>query len=96
MSKELTKVIFRKYPDGDIIALFPQIAADNRGFHCQSYMHIGQHGAAEPSCVIRQTKPATPNEYHQLSLELVRIGYHLKITRRFSCKDYEVRKEIII
>jgi hypothetical protein len=77
-------VIFRIYPDGDIIALFPEIAADNIGYFCESYMHIGQHSAASPRAVVSQTKLATPDEYAVLQDELERVvGYDLKIIKRF-------------
>lgn len=76
-------VIFRKYPDGDIIALFPEISVDQIGYNCESYMHIGQHGAASPMIVIKQTKLAKPKEYKELYAELVKLGYDLKIIKRF-------------
>lgn len=38
-----TRVIFRKFKDGEIIALFPAIAGTNNyGDTCQSYVHMGQ------------------------------------------------------
>jgi hypothetical protein len=78
------KVIFRIYPDGDIVALFPEIASDNIGYNCNSYMHVGQHGGACPMIVVSQTKPATPDEYAVLQDELERVvGYDLKIIKRF-------------
>jgi hypothetical protein len=77
------KVIFRKFPDGDIIALFPEIAVDNTGYKCESYMHVGQHGAADTE-IVRNTKLATPDEYAVLQDELERVvGYDLKIIKRF-------------
>ncbi len=55
---EKTKVIFRQWKIGcEIIALFPEIATDTIGYNCQSYMHVGQHGAANPN-IIADTKPA--------------------------------------
>lgn len=78
------KVIFRIYSDGDVIALFPEIASDNLGYNCNSYMHVGQHGGASPMVVVGQTKPATPDEYAVLQDELERaVGYDLKIIKRF-------------
>lgn len=67
----MTRVIFRKYKDGDIIALFPK-----RGdYMCESYMHIGQHSMADYPQVIKTTKPANESEYKELYDELVSIGY---------------------
>ena len=39
-------VVFRIYPDGDVIALLPEYIANNNG-DVMSYMHNGQHGAAD-------------------------------------------------
>lgn len=78
----ITKVIFRKWPDGDILALFPEILTDIYGYYCQSYAHIGQYGAADYSHCIRKTRPATPREYAALKAELEGLGYRLSIMNR--------------
>ena len=45
--KDKTKVIFRKFDESDdIIAIFPEVPGTNNGWDCQSYMLVGQHGAA--------------------------------------------------
>ena len=75
---ETTKVIFRKYnaSDGEVIALFPEIPATlNYPYEIESYMHIGQHGAAHYSIVVSQTKPAKSADYADLLEELKNIGY---------------------
>lgn len=77
-----TTVIFRKWPNGDILALFPEIEESTEC--CSSYMHIGQHGAAYYPHCIGITKPAAPQEYADLETELQAIGYSLKIQRRRS------------
>ena len=77
-----TLTIFRKFKEGDIIALFPEIKWDRQGLFCSSYMHIGQHGSADYG-IIRITKPATPEEYSDLKAELESIGYTLKIRRKW-------------
>lgn len=89
-----TKVIFRKFKDGDVIALFPTIAGDyNPYVTCQSYQHIGQHGAASVDLVY-STKLATPDEFKALQDELVSIGYNdLKVSYKFTYKDLQARKE---
>ena len=91
------KVIFRKYPDGDIIALFPEIAAKNdRGYTCQSYMRVGQHGAADPLTVVPQTKIANQEEYQPLFDELTNmVGYDLKVIKRFRYSHLEERQRQI-
>lgn len=88
-----TTTVFRRWPNGDIIALFPEIPADDRGMLCQSYLHVGQHGGADYQVVIRQTRPATHEEAAPLRAELAQIGYRLKervrITREMDRKRRE-------
>ncbi len=79
---ETERVIFRKFNDGDIIALFPDLVGDINNRYCLSYQHMGQHGSAAPELVY-VTKLATEDEYRELKEELERIGYKLKIVKRF-------------
>lgn len=88
----MTKVIFRKFKGGEVIALFPQEPAKSDGWECMSYMHQGQHSAASPR-IVDNTKAATPKEYAPLVAELLSIGYRLDIRKRFARNDYKVRKE---
>lgn len=76
----MTKVIFRKWKKGgDVIALFPEIAADqNPSMHCLSYQHVGQHGAATVTLGSEDTLPVTDEEAKPLWDELESIGYALK------------------
>ena len=67
------RVIFRVFPEGDVIALFPNDIADHEN-NLMSYMRIVQHGAASPD-LIKELRPATPKEYADLLSELNRIGY---------------------
>lgn len=91
---EKTKVIFRKFKEGDIIALFPEEEADPNHAHCSSYMHVGQHGAAGYR-LVRDTKLATPEEYADLKAELESIGYDLDIRKRIGKRWFEVdQKEV--
>ena len=76
-----TRTIFRKWPEGDILALFPDLDHGYGGI-CVSYQHIGQHGGADYQHCIAATKPATPQEYAELASELTSIGYGLKIRQR--------------
>ena len=73
------RVIFRTWPKGDVIALFPDIEAGL--FSCSSYMHVGQHGAADYRYVVERTKQATIAEYADLAVELTKIGYNLRMVR---------------
>lgn len=78
----LVTVIFRKFKDNDIIAVFPGIS-EGPGLHL-SYMHVGQHGAASRSVVWKNTVPATLQEYRKLAYELEeQVGYKLKPVRRW-------------
>lgn len=78
----MTKVVFRKWKDGDIIALFPDDVNSHDGT-VTSYMHVGQHGAADYAGVIADTRPARENEYCDLLTELTAIGYtDLRVMKR--------------
>ena len=80
-----TIAVFRKYPEGEVIALFPFLNEEsgdaNRGM-CMSYMHVGQHGETDYDGVIRCTKPAADWEVEDLAGELAGIGYELDIRAR--------------
>lgn len=79
---EVVRVIFRKWRSNQgVIALFPDIAADNRG-SILSYEHIGQHGGASVCLTSAYTLPAQPHEYAPLMRELQSIGYKLRVVKR--------------
>lgn len=79
----MTKVVFRKWKNGDIIALFPDEPWSQSNYMTTSYMHVGQHGAADYAGVIADTSPAQENEYKDLLNELKTIGYtDLRIVQR--------------
>jgi hypothetical protein len=92
--KEKTKVIFRQWANGRVVAMFPEIAADTRGWYCQSYMHVGQHGAANPD-LVRNTKPANFDDdaVKDLIKELETLGYNLEIIKRFRYSHQQTRQE---
>ena len=96
MKKEQTPVIFRAWKEsGNVIALFPTIAADYRNsVLCQSYEHVGQHGAASIPTVMGDSRPATEAEYAPLLKELETIGYeNLVIRQRISPKMMDELKK---
>ena len=76
-----TEVIFRKFSDGDILALFPYDVVPINNF-CNSYMHLGQHSEADYLGCIKDTKPASKKEYQSLFKELESIGYNLKVIKK--------------
>jgi hypothetical protein len=51
---EMDIVVFRKFKDGDVIALFPEM---KHGQFINSYMHIGQHGDATPDLITARDVP---------------------------------------
>jgi hypothetical protein len=71
-----TKVFFRVFPEGDIIAIFGTLA-DLEG-NLLSYQHIGQHGACDPN-LIHELEVATEDQYKPLCWELISLGYDLEI-----------------
>jgi len=84
---EVTEVIFRKFKNGHVIALFPYIP-DFLYTECMSYMHIGQHGTATLN-LINCTKLCTEEEYKELYSELINlVGYKLRIIKKVSWRKY--------
>lgn len=75
-------VVFRVWGNGDVIALFPDVAADAGMTKCLSYEHVGQHGAADYAGVIEGTRPAKAGEHAGLSRELGGMGYDLRVLKR--------------
>lgn len=71
----MTKVVFRKWKNGDIIVLFPDEPWSRSDYSTTSYMHVGQHGAADYVGVIEATRPAREEEFRDLLAELKAIGY---------------------
>ena len=88
-----TITVFRKYRNGDIIAIFPFEISNMSYYYCLSYEAIGQHGTADPVHIIRQTKPATESEYASLKLELERIGYVVETRKRITADAIESRRK---
>lgn len=77
----MTRIVFRKWRNGDIIALFPDIQETE--YKVLVYEHIGQHGVADYTNVISITRPASPEEYHGLMTELKTIGYkNIKVIKK--------------
>ena len=77
---DTTKVIFRRFASGEILALFPDHDEGEVGM-CSSYMHVGQHSMADFMGCVSTTEPAKPREYKSLKVELESIGYNLLIKR---------------
>lgn len=71
-------VCFRKFPEGDVIAIFPQI--EERYGMFESYQHFGQHGPCSKE-LLCELKTATPAEYKELLCELKMFYPNLKVVR---------------
>ncbi len=79
------KVIFRKFKEGDVIALLPEGEANFGRVVC--YQHLGQHGEADSSAP-QFTKPASEAEYLPLLRELQHIYEgELIVTKRLQHRD---------
>jgi hypothetical protein len=74
--RESVDVIFRKFPEGDVIAFIS-------GYNCNpgmmmSYQHVGQHGEASVD-LIDELEPCTEQEIKAPLDELTSIGYDVTI-----------------
>jgi len=88
-----TKVIFRTFKDGEVIAIFPTIPGTADAGTCTDYVHYGQHGTCIPEGVVNTTRLATEEEYSPLLHELVEtVGYgDLVIRKKLNPADREAR-----
>lgn len=89
---ELTAVAFRRWPNGDIIAIMPEIPGTSP-YDCRMYEHVGQHSAGDISLVMQRTRAAKPVEYAELLHELEQIGYQVRvIARPNQARYFEMRR----
>lgn len=85
----MTKVVFRMFGEGECIALFPDIPGNIADGTVLSYMHSGQHGAAEYSGIIASTRPASAAQYTGLLAELCAVGYDdLRVVSRYRACNF--------
>ena len=80
-----TRVIFRRgngARHSPAIALFPDLPGTINPRTCLSYERIGQHGAADLSYVMFDTRPAQGYDVQELREELTRAGYDLREVKR--------------
>jgi hypothetical protein len=66
------RAVFRRFPEGDVIALFCGTARDCNPGNVTSYMHVGQHSEASRG-LGRNLPLATPEQYEPLRRELQRV-----------------------
>ena len=89
-----TKVIYRIYPDGDTIAIFPELPDDRWGSRSVIYQHTGQHGGAHHTDIVVTTRMASQEEYSSLHDELTNtVGYDLTIVKRESQSMRDTRRD---
>lgn len=95
---DATVVIFRKWNNGQVIALFPMEPVTYNPAYCESFEHIGQHGAADPHGIVLRTTAASPDEYAAVKRELesAPYGYQLEVRKRIPANAYESRKRKIL
>jgi len=81
-----TKVLFRKTPQGEILAVFPEIPADGTPDKCLAFRRTkksaGDH-IAIPVALVHIARPASFREYDNTRRELQGLGYTLEIKSRF-------------
>ena len=76
--KSFTRVFFKKFSDGDVIAFLMDNEVNPS--RIDSYMHIGQHSEASEDFPA-SLKGCTKEEYAPLKKELESIGYFLKVVK---------------
>lgn len=93
-----TRIIFRRWKGArrsNAIALFPDLPGTINPHTCLSYERIGQHGAADLSFVMFDTRPAHGHDVQELREELTRIGYDLREVKRVPRDALARRKEAL-
>jgi hypothetical protein len=89
-----TKIHFRKWSNGEVVALMPEIPFDNWGHHCMSYSLIGEHGGAATD--IPNTVPATPEEYAETLRVLTLRGYDVHPVSRITSAMHAIRRNAVL
>ena len=94
----VTPVIYRRFTDtGTPIALFPTLPGSGPGT-CESYMRLGQHGAASVELTSGpDTRAASmaDAEIADLHAHLGRLGYRLRVVSRRSAAMDRVRMDTV-
>ncbi len=88
----LDKVLFVKDKEiGEITAIFPYEVYNKDAHLMVCYAHVGQHGCCQDNWIIKDTVPASEEEYYDLLKELISIGYNPKILKKYPKKSYNYR-----
>lgn len=88
---ETVEMIFRIFPNGEVIALMPGLTDSFKSSECMSYMHVGQHSVCNLKHITSKTRLATPAEYQELYLELRYREYVIKVIKRTHPKHLQAR-----
>lgn len=92
MPDDVTPVIFRKFPDGDVVAMFPtEPGSAQNPFTCSSYMHARQHSAIDIG-LGKRIPLASRAEFAPLKKELEGLGYKLKVITKVAAKHHAQRR----
>lgn len=90
MSEPITKIAFRWW-DGEVVAIMPEDPATGP-YDCTCYIHNGQHGKCDPQLAIRESRPASVEEYGALKRELESIGYKIRVIQRVNRQAYQTAR----
>lgn len=86
-------VVFRRWKDtGDLVAIFPELSADEQGQNCLAHDEIGQQVAADYDQFIEDTTPVTERESGRFAHELTLLGYDLQPIGQASERHHERRR----
>lgn len=90
-----TKVLFRWWKD-TVLAMFIEEPGTMDASTCDSYQHIGQHGACSIA-IINESRPATWDEYASLKRELESepYKYRLKVLQKTPNGAMDARRQKI-
>lgn len=92
--EEKTSVMFRKFINGDIVAIFPEEEGDNNLETCMAYFsdNFKKRSYCEPNDIINITVEATPNEYEKFQQKLKDIGFVMKVVKKITTGMSRKRK----
>lgn len=89
--KHITDVVFRCDKSGDfkdvVFAMLPH-ECDDRNGHVTCYQHVGQHSSANYQGCIKDSRPATEEEYKDLKKEMEGLGYNLNVVKKQNYDKY--------
>lgn len=92
---EIVRVIFRTWPDGTVVAVFPEHPGDNAGHECETWRNSENGSVYDTvgfSILAQLTRPATDNEAARLTTELEELfDYSVVRIYRESAKMVDVR-----